>query len=361
MSDAKQGIYWTVDDVKYYRQGDALIAAEQASSKIKFHYHNDAFGRFNWEIEPAQSFEELCVIRARQLRDNYKYLRLWYSGGADSHTVLRTFLDNNIHIDEIVMIRVGVIDRFDTLANVEINQRSVPYLESIRPSIPKTKVSIIDMDAQHYIDYYKSEWFLESSIWDFADDTGIVISSHESILRAGLTIPDDCAEITGGDKPKIIRHEGTYYVPIVDSAFPYLHIKNLEEFYISPNLPELHSKQSHAMKHILENTFPKDQNITHHIYHPGTINRTFKEHWYNCCRTVINPELDVGKGWELITPKSHIRIVEARDRSEETLKHYLGSLNEFQQTVGSQWGEDHLPPPGNIAGIYSIGKYKNER
>lgn len=360
MSDAKESIYWTVNGTKHYRQGDALLAAAASNSNIKFYYHHDTFKEFNWEVEPPQSFDDLCLIRAQQLRDNYKYLRLWYSGGADSHTVLRTFMDNNIHIDEIVMIRVGVIDRFDTLANVEINQRSTPYLQSIQPSIPKTKISIIDLAAHHYVDYYKSDWFLQAPIWVFAEDTGIVISNQESILRAGLTIPDGCAEITGGDKPKIIRHDDVYYVPIVDSMFPYLHITNLEEFYITPNLPELHSKQSHVMKHILEKTFPKDQNITHHIYDPKNIDRTFKELWYNCCRTVINPELDVGKGWELITPKSHIRIVEARGRSEETLKHYLGSLNEFQQSVGSQWEETNKPPTGNISGIYSLGKYKHE-
>lgn len=361
LDDFNPNVYWEVDGKKYYRNADALVASSESNSKIKFYYHNDAFDRFNWEVEPPQTFNQLCAIRAQQLRDNYKYLRLWYSGGADSHTVLRTFLDNNIHLDEIAMIRVGVIDEFDTHANVEINRRSVPYLNSIRHSIPKTKISTVDISASDYLEYYQSDdWFLQARIYDFADDAGVIISGYESIERGGLSIPDDCAEITGGDKSKLIRHDDVYYIPIVDSSFPYLHITTLEEFYITPDLPELHSKQSHVLKHLLENMFPKDQDLTHEIYNPVTGDQHFRSLWYSSCRQILNSDIDFGKGWGIITPKGQSRIVDAYSKSPETLHHYRSSLREFQQSVGDKWPELDKPPVGNIAGLYSIGKYKHE-
>lgn len=363
MSGPHPNVYWTVDNNRYYRHTDALIAAEHFNKEIKFFYHKDAFERFNWEIEPPQSFNELCAIRAQQLRDKYKYLRLWYSGGADSHTILRTFLNNMIHLDEIVMVRASPVDNFESMANIEINQRAMPYIESIRHRIPKTKISIADMSSKNYLEYYQSnEWFLQCRIWQFSEDMGLIVSSRENIERYGrLTMPDGCVEINGDLKPKVIRHDNVYYMPIVDSMFSYLHTSHCEEFYTTPELPELHSKQCHQLKHILEQEFPKDQNITHEVYAPVNLSPHFKALWYGCCREQFRPEIDIGKGYDqILSPKGRLSIADAMsNKSSELIKLHSGSLLEFQQSVKTTWTDFNKMPAGNVSGIYNMGEYKH--
>jgi len=51
----------------------------------------------------SESLDFLYALRARQLREKYDYLVLYFSGGADSTNILKTFIDNNIFLDEIVM------------------------------------------------------------------------------------------------------------------------------------------------------------------------------------------------------------------------------------------------------------------
>ena len=70
------------------------------------------FNIFDWSKEPTESWKELKKQRAQHIRDNYDYVVLYFSGGSDSTTVLNSFYDNNIYIDEIV---TTVYDKFDSL------------------------------------------------------------------------------------------------------------------------------------------------------------------------------------------------------------------------------------------------------
>jgi len=350
LADFNPDAYWIVDSKKYFRKTDAMIAS--VNNNIEFYYYNKEFNAFNWTIEPLESFKELAKQRAQQLRDSNKYLRLWYSGGADSHTVLQTFLTNNIYLDEIVMVRASPIDDFETDANRETNLRSLPYINSIRHDIPNTKISLVDITASQFLEYYKTDdWAMDSMNHDFSDDPGNLLNSRKNLEKYGnLKVRAGGVEITGGDKPKIIRHDGKYYIPLVDSSFQYLHVVNLKDFYTTPEFPALHAKQCYELKHILDNWFPADENITHNIYNPEIIDPNFKKVWYNCCRQIINPEVDFGKGWQLITPKGQSRLADAISFNPEIVKHYYESLKELQPKISDYWTTLN----GSITGISNL-------
>ena len=80
---------------------------------------------------------------ALKLREKYKYLRLWYSGGSDSQTVLNTFVDNKIHLDEIAIVRMSPIDNFDHDSEQEQNRVAIPQVRAIANQIPKTNVTLV--------------------------------------------------------------------------------------------------------------------------------------------------------------------------------------------------------------------------
>ena len=88
-------LYWEYAGTRYRSKFRALDAANGNYKGITFRIHeSEDFDNYTWSIEPTPSLKELQKQRALQLRDSYPYLKLWFSGGADSTTVLNTFLDN---------------------------------------------------------------------------------------------------------------------------------------------------------------------------------------------------------------------------------------------------------------------------
>ena len=86
----------------------------QRSMDAVFCFNETVFKLIDWTVEPSQSLKELYVERCQQLRDKYDYLILSYSGGADSHEILYTFLENNIFIDEIQVVHyTKAMERLD--------------------------------------------------------------------------------------------------------------------------------------------------------------------------------------------------------------------------------------------------------
>ena len=93
--------YFYYDDLgqKYYNKFDAL----RSGRKINIYFYDKEFSEFNWKVEPRESLNELYKLRAQQLRDKYDYLIVAWSGGADSTTIIDSFINNNILLDEIVI------------------------------------------------------------------------------------------------------------------------------------------------------------------------------------------------------------------------------------------------------------------
>ena len=82
----------------FHNRYDAIIAP----NPCYLYYYDKEFSQANWNVEPSKSLQELYRERAEWIRNNYEYVILAYSGGADSTNVLESFYYNNIHIDEIL-------------------------------------------------------------------------------------------------------------------------------------------------------------------------------------------------------------------------------------------------------------------
>ena len=357
-------IFWMTNGGKYHTKIEALeVSMRNNQSKVTFNYYNDGFAKYNWLVEPTESWDTLLRLRALQLRDENRYIRLWYSGGADSQTILNAFMDNNIFIDEIVNVRTSPVNDFDDkrgyIANQEQNLRARPYLKLIKDLIPNTKISLIDVDAEHYLNLYKSDgWVSNASQLDLADDPGMVLGTRERIAATKLlTMNADIVEIAGGDKPKVIRRDGVYYAPLVDTQFQFVNLVSNKEFYTTAEFPELHAKQCHIWKEQLHNRFPDvSEDLTHDIYNPKLIDPDFKKDWYHCCRNILHYELDLGKGWGMDSPKFQSRLAQAKEYHPELLLHFLGQLKEQQVEIKPYWKEFDGLLVGVMSDAYCLGK-----
>ena len=94
--------FYTVGNKVFHNKPQALLEATRTGHFPHWNFNREVFSRIDTTVEPELSLRELYRIRAQQLRDRYDYIRLEFSGGSDSATVLLSFINNNIHLDEVV-------------------------------------------------------------------------------------------------------------------------------------------------------------------------------------------------------------------------------------------------------------------
>ena len=237
--------YWQVKGIAYDNKFQAIQAADGKISEISFKgFSPEFFSDKYWKQEPQLPYEELLKERALQLRDTYSYIRMMYSGGADSTTMLNTFLRNGIHIDEINSYRFSLDNNFNNTRNIEINNHVIPYFNELRKQIPKTKFTVADYGKEYFEPIINEDWFSLRS-------TTALRYFHDYNLLDNVT---NFCNLYGELTPKLTFYNNKWYAIFTDSVFrEYLVLKNLEFFYSSSDLPSLNAKQTYILKNYCKN------------------------------------------------------------------------------------------------------------
>ena len=133
--------YYVVNNKIYTDKIKAILDAQQTSADIAWNFFRDTFDKVQWTVEPTLSLQELYRIRAQQIRDKYDYVIVRVSGGADSTNIIWSFLNNGIHVDEVITdAPLSGLNNFDwndkdtSASNTisEIKFVTFPLLEKIR-------------------------------------------------------------------------------------------------------------------------------------------------------------------------------------------------------------------------------------
>lgn len=263
-----KGIY-RVGTNCYANKLEACLALNQLPEKHHLHwdYHESVFGLHEWHVEPTNSITELYRQRAQQLRHKYDHLVLFYSGGADSHTVLQSFVKNNIHLDEVYIygafkaeenkIHQLGWDRSPGYYTREVLHIAKPILEELQKT-HKFKITVWDWTDKTLQALENRDWF-----WDvgtrFAPDTLPRQYLHEA-FRHSDRFEDKGKKvgfIFGVDKPRLFRDKHSIYFAFIDQMLTTAVGNNSdihgrywehdEYFYWSPDLPQLVIKQAHLI------------------------------------------------------------------------------------------------------------------
>ena len=258
MLNEKYGL-WISNGVKFDNKYDAARYATSNHADIKFWYHDKTFEKFDKSLLGKISLNQLYKERAQQLRDSYDYLILYFSGGADSYNVLRSFIDNNIKLDEICVKWPEIMTGHKLYTPNNVNQLSsniwsewdysvVPTLNHIKQYHPEIKIVIKDyIPDTGNIDTI----FEENKHWAWSPATvkSTLISDSELImLSKGKTV----GNIYGIDKPLLCLHEGKVYTYFTDLAlltcgFSSNNPTGSECFYWTPDMPLLWWEQVHQL------------------------------------------------------------------------------------------------------------------
>jgi len=275
-TNPKLGFY-TVGQNVYYSKVQALIESTKTGEFPHWNFNNNVYGAQVWTEEPEESLATLYQQRAQQLRDQYDYIRLECSGGADSTQTLFSFVLNGIHIDEIVFRypKTGT-EKLDVTLNYEAKSHLLEYeyatrplLEWVKVNCPEVKITVHDYSNDMLVNEDRDESWVFSAK-EFLQPAHVTkfpnyqTIEHKYLADSGKRI---CV-LYGIDKPKMCIRDGEWYAYFMDFqanyANPdmgeYTNITN-EYFYWSPDLPAITVKQAHTIRNWFND--PANQHLQH--------------------------------------------------------------------------------------------------
>lgn len=264
--------YYTVGAKTFYSKPQMLMESTKTGHFPTWHFNNDVFGSIDTTIEPGVDIRTLYKMRAMQLREKYDYLRLEFSGGSDSATVLMSFIDNGIHLDEIVCrhpeqgskgLEPDAKNTNPENILTEFEYAAKPYLQYVATHHPEIKITVHDF-SENIINYKGDEsWIYSAKDYLHVEHTfkhdPLATKAQVALAEGGKSI----GIIYGIDKPKLCIKDGRWYFYFMDIMAS--HAQNVtglynnistEYFYWQPDLPELIIKQAHIVK----NWFMQPQN-----------------------------------------------------------------------------------------------------
>ena len=260
-------IYWSVVQYSHTHQRTFFKTKLEAmmyekSSPVPaqgfFHFYEDQFSRLNSAAEPEKTLAVLLQERAQELRDSYRYLRLWLSGGSDSMTALQAFVDNNIYIDEIVIHLydnddINQIDRFGKRA---LNDAAFPYLHTHQAQLKNTKISVFRSDINTLERWHTDPDKTGEPAHLHGFDAQILqlrLSTTGAMLTYGTPDAATWCDILGGTKPKLVLKNNRWYLYMIDGALLSIQAaETTEDFFVSKSVPTLFLKTAHLLKNHFE-------------------------------------------------------------------------------------------------------------
>jgi len=368
LSKDKFGFY-TVGEFKTYSKVEAIELSNRTGLPLKWDFNNLEFSTYNWAVEPIASLKELYGQRARDIREHYDYIVVWWSGGADSYTVLKSFVDNNLFVDEIATFHNYAGDKsWDSYLNSEIKRVAMPVAEKLLEHSPNTRFRLIDLTD------YESDLFIkDDNQFDFLYKSNAQFSPNQLARRYIREKEKDYLDlfsqgksvcfVWGCDKPRVnLQADRRYAIQFVDVADncvnPMTQTLNRpweidEFFYWSPDAKDLLCKQGHEMVRYLRNIPPQDFDSkwlsTEHNWLGGAV--VDKKPWYltnaGVHRLIYpdwNPDTYTSGKHDFLLMWSPRDNWFLRDVNSDQYKIYQAGLEKLESIAGEQW----LRPGGGI-------------
>jgi len=377
----------------YYKVGESVFNSKNlafSESLLKgvrpqFIYNDDIFSVYDWTKEPEPNVElrEFYRRRAQQLRDEYDYVILQYSGGPDSKNILDTFLLNDIKLDEIVNfnsynstnVYEGTTHNADFLYNVK------PFIENNIDNKNFPKITIIDeveTTKRIWKDYKSKDYFellfSAGTFPSFWIMTGIWVKYVEHIWNMILSGKKVCV-VLGVDKPNIKIDKEKYFVTFndimsCDIAFSaenddILSKSNIIEFfYHTPKFPELIIKQAHVLKKVVESY--ESLNLINNFYSIDDFNDTqFRNPFFCLSKKFVNKNLNYNLYHSAIYPTFNQNIVTPKPKKYGTrlidcwwVNHLEDDYRKMWMSGSAKYVKSFYPLIRETASVYTVNHIK---
>jgi hypothetical protein len=335
--------YYTVGDQIYLNKPEALYQASLRKQTANWHFYEDVFGAMDWTVRPTGTIRELYRQRAQQLRDNYDYIIVNFSGGSDSWTVLNSFLANGIPVDE-VYTRWGRAERnYRSADPTDVDARNlgseyeyavVPVLEYIEKNYPKINIVVNDYseclqgELTEKMFFQSNQYQAMPSFFRFNRKSTHELEQERKNKRIAV--------VHGYDKIHCTSKDGNLYSYFTDTIGgtnddP---SRQFELFYWTPDFPSIPVLQSHCIKDF----FKERPEFIKSLMSKG-VPPTYNEYYKLVYREVCYPDYDpntfqVGKAQGSILWKSDAWIMHY---NPTYYKSWRWATGQFTKSIDDQY------------------------
>ena len=348
--------YYLVGWKKFYNKFQALQYGTKNGFNVRWVFNDSVYDTVDWTIPITTSLKDLYKKRALQLREKYDHIVLHYSGGQDSNNILHAFIDNDIHLDKIIM-QVPEPQRHSTTDNdtswenhwAEIDYQAIPYLKQFANQLAKTVIEVQDMAASA-IELFSKDTWSEAVTPNASYNMGVVARAMGQyndidLLRLSDKGRTSC-QLLGIDKPLVYFDGVDYYTFFVDqNAYHIAPVDNTlsdlfnvsvtEFFYWTPDMPEIVVKQSQEIKQACELNHNIRSLFTKTLKSEVGIYRTVMQHLiYDPAHS---PRLQTGKPGQ-----NAGKVLQAwfYEGDQTLLNNYEYTIRELSKTVQSDYFVD---------------------
>ena len=301
---------------------------------VAWHFNNEVFDHHDWHVEPELTLDQLYDRRAREIREQYDYVILSYSGGSDCNNILESFIRQGLHIDEIItnwaleasekfIVRdPGERSGWNNIA--EFYLHTTERLNYIRSVSPSTKITVNDTSQSirdSFLSAGDASWTKHKKEVLNAGGTNTYNYVYFQETRKLFDQGKKIALVLGLDKPKTKLIDQKLYLYFTDKVANIASIQDhMREypnahtllFYWSPDSVEMLTKQAHTVlklinsdrkyKDIFES---KDEDFTRQVHEEilkTLIYSTWNPKWFQVIKSTRDwdCELDYwfSRGWE---------------------------------------------------------------
>lgn len=262
--------FYTVGNQRVESKIDACMLGTKLNITPSWHFNDHVWRTQDCTNEPELNILELYRARAKQIREQYDYIILNYSGGSDSQAMVDAFLSAGLFIDEIVTIwnrkhTKKIITINDPIMSdarnieAEFELATRPGLNRIIDASPNTKITYLDV-SDATVNNFKA---LDGEEW-----LGVTVehlhpqfvtrwsSTREHNQLKQLDRGLKTAVLFGVDKPRICIKDNRYHLYFIDiiansfkGAYNRPEYDNFEHvfFFWTPDMPEIIIKQAHMI------------------------------------------------------------------------------------------------------------------
>jgi len=252
--------YYEVAGRHHHNKFQAYAHAFSLRETPHWNFHEQVFAGLDWSLEPQAALRDLYRARAQRIRDTSDYVIVMFSGGADSWTVVNSFVANHIFIDEIwTMAPIEWRQPWDrslspyNAAN-EVRFAAIPEAKKFIDRSPNTQFRVIET-GQLMIDFWSQNRLDPESHNHFAAEAP-VRNYPSAYFSPQIPKHAHKVRIVGIDKPRILYRDGRFYLYFFDTvAWSRLGDRSRADeldydvaFFWHPDSAELLAKQAHTVK-----------------------------------------------------------------------------------------------------------------
>lgn len=196
-----------------------------------FDFKNARLAGHDFSCPSDADWHELLKQSCQRLRDENRYLALWYSGGSDSLTILNTFKRHGIPLDEIVFYD----KKYQPYPYYDTERRCVlDDIAGFCQTQPRCQVTVLDVDYQSARQFYLrhgEDWIYQPFVtYRFSKNMRYNLLDRHPHDRDRLTAPG-VLNIHGSDPSKLFLDNNQWHLTFFDTQEMDTYLLNFHNFY----------------------------------------------------------------------------------------------------------------------------------